>query len=77
MSQDEDAHADAYVEVYTIEKRKEIVDYWQNDGNLRKFASVQNRYRLVGSLNTLKTWKKRIYGGEGTCCTIWLIFHND
>lgn len=52
-------------ECYPIEKRKEIIDYWQNNGSPRKFSAIQNRYKKVKNAQLLYTWKSRIYGGEG------------
>lgn len=67
MTEDEDEcePKDERKELYPIEKRKEIVDYWQNDGNPRKLSSVQSWYKLVTGIEVLRKWKYRIYG-EGT-----------
>lgn len=56
---------DAYTEIYPIEKRKEIVDYWLNQGNKRTFKAVQHRYRKITSLDVLRKWKQRIYAQDG------------
>lgn len=52
-------------EVYPIEKRKEIVDWWWRNGNPRPFSSVQARYRKLKSESTLRTWKYRFDHGIG------------
>lgn len=53
-------------ELYTIDQRKKIVDYWWNNGKKRTFKSVQNKYRKLTCENTLRQWKTRLEKRIGT-----------
>lgn len=66
VSMTEDEDKDVKKEIYPIEKRKEIADYWYNNGNRRKLSSVQARYKMVTSIGLLRKWWQRLYGIEGT-----------
>lgn len=64
MSEDEGADSS---EIYPIEKRKEIIDFWLNGGGIRrKFSCVQRRYRKLSSKDILQKWKQRLYH-KGIC----------
>lgn len=69
--QQRDDRKQEHAELYPIEHRKEIVDFWLNNGSPRKFESVQHRYKLVTSIEVLRQWKHRIYGGEGTLTIVF------
>lgn len=57
-SEDEKADKD---EVYPIEKRREIIEFWLNEGGKkRSFNRVQHKYRKVTSENLLRLWKSRL-----------------
>lgn len=54
------------VEVYPIEKRKEILMYWRSGtkNKNRKLAQVQHKYTKVASFMQLYRWEKQIADGD-------------
>lgn len=52
-------------ELYPIDVRKKIVEYWWNNGNKRKFSSVQKNYKKLTNEGSLRIWKNRF--DRGAC----------
>lgn len=43
-----------------IEKKREIISYWRNNGHKRTFDSVRNRYRGLRYEKQLRRWEYQL-----------------